>query len=674
MENPLLTIPEQTNEMFIPFDKIKDEHFEPAFEMGFKKAREEINSITENPKSPNFENTIEALEGCASELGYVSSIFDNLKEAHTNSEIDRIAEIIAPKRTEFSNDIILNEKLFERVKAVFESKPLLATPEQHRLLEKTYKSFTRNGALLNELDKLKLREIDKELAILSKKFSENLLKATNEYTLVITEEKDLAGIPERVRNAAQEEAKERGIQGWMFTLKAPSIGPFLQFADSEILRKQAYMASASRAMSGTTNNQLIILQIIKLRDAQAKLLGYKNYIDYVLENRMAKESATLENFFSTLYEASYAPAKKEFEELAAYKEKLTGDSTVNPWDTAYFTEKLQKEKYDFSDEELRPYFSIENVVNGIFEHAKRLYGLIFTKRNNIPVYHPDVSVYEVNHESGKFIGLLYVDFFPRESKRGGGWIETLRMQHKEKGMDIRSQLLIVCNLTKPTQDSPSLLNYDEAETIFHEFGHALHCLLSDCTYKSLAGFNTLWDFVELPSQLMQTWIEEEESLKIFAKHYQTQEPIPNELIKKLHDTKKFQAAWGVLGQLASAVLDVRWHEGKEEITDIEKFESEILEPYRFIKSSPGTSISARFKHIFDGGYAVGYYSYHWAQVLAADAFEYFKEKGLFSREVAEKFKEHVLSKGNTEEPMELYKRFRGREPDPKALLRSKGLL
>jgi len=674
MKNPLIDYPLKSNDDFVPFEKIRSEHFEPAIEVALKEARKNISRIVENREAPTFENTIEALENRSPELDHIFSVFNNLKSAHTNTKLNRIAEEIAPRLAEFENDVLLNDRLFERVKTVFDREAVFLDGERQRLLEMAYKMFTRNGALLDALGKSRIREIDKKLAILSKKFGKNLLDATNAYQLVITKEDDLAGMPKHSRIAAREEAESQGIDGWVFTLKGPSVRSFLRFSDNEMLRRQVYLASASRGMFGMTDNRNIILDIVSLRDERAKLLGYEDHVSYTLDNRMVKGKKTLEDFLSSLRAASQEKAVQEIDLLGRYKKEVFGSSTVNPWDISYLMEKLQQKVYYFNSDDLRPYFDLKMVIGGVFEHAKRLYGLNVKKRDDVPVYHEDVSVYEVTHEGGTLAGFLYFDLFPRETKRGGAWIDAIRMQKKTGAIDIRPHLLIVCNVTKPTASLPTLLNYSEVLTIFHEFGHALHCLLSDCTYASLAGFNVLGDFVEFPSQLMECWIREKEGLTIFARHHQTGELIPTDLIEKIKETRNFMAGIRMLLQVADAALDIAWHQAGSQADDVELFEIESMKPYALLPHHPGTARSTNFSHIFDGGYDVGYYSYHWAEVLAADTFEYFKEHGIFSRDLATQFKLNVLSRGNSEEPMNLYKKFRGREPNPETLLRSRGLM
>lgn len=673
--NPLLFYKNDTNESFIRFDLIKDEHFEPAFEVALIIAKENLKKIIENPDTPTFQNTIEALEYVSEDLGRVNSIFENLKESNTNKILDDLAQKMAPLLADFANDVSFNEELFKRVKYVYDSN-LDLEKEEKRLLEKTYESFVINGALLSKDDKELMRSYDKELALLKQKFSENLLGVTNAYELHIVNEEDLSGLPERVIEMAKKEAEDKNKEGWIFTLKYPSMGPFLKYADNAELRKQISLASSSKGMNEPFDNKEIVLQIARLRKKMANLLGHQSHAHFVLGNRMAKTPENVQKFFEGLYEFSRPLAEKDFEELRAYKEKLTGEKELHPWDVSYYSEKMKKEYFDFDEEVLRPYLEINSVINGLFKHAELLYDLNFTERFDVPVYDKEIRVFEVRSKENKYLGLLYLDLFPRESKRNGAWADMIKGQYKKDGVDIRPNIFIVSSLTKPTPTKPALLTSDEVLTIFHEFGHALHVLLSDCKYASLSAYNTLWDFVELPSQLMQSWLLKEESFNIFARHYQTNEPLPLGLLNASLKSDKFMIAWDMLAQLSMAVVDMAWHnENADRIENIEEFEKKIRTPYRLFSSFlEGTSMSTSFSHIFSGGYSAGYYSYHWAEVLAADAFEYFKEEGLFSKEIAGEFRENILSKGNTEDPLELYRKFRGRDADPKALFRHKGLM
>ncbi len=675
MENPLLIYKNDTNDSFIRFDLIKDEHFEPAFEVALATAKENIKKIIENKEESTFENTIEAIEYVDQDLERIQFVFLNLKGANTSKELERVAKVILPKISDLGNDLLLNKKLFEKVKFVFDSKPALSTKEQHRLLDTTYKGFIRTGALLNEEDKQRLRDYDKSLILLSQKFDENLLGATNAYELHIVEEKDLAGLPDRVKEMAKLEARERGKEGWVFTLKEPSAGPFVQYAENAELRKQISVATSKRGMEEPFDNRQIVLDIIKIRRERAQLLGYKSHADFVLENRMPHKQDVVEDFLINIAKIAKPFAQKDFEMIREYKEKLTQNREFNPWDLAFYEEKFKKEHFDFDEEEIRPYFEISSVIQGAFDHAKLLFGIVAIERRDIPVYHDDVKVFEFQKESGEHVGLLYLDVYPRDSKKQGGWIETLRVQYQNGEQRVAPHLLIVCNLTKPTEKVPALITSYEAEVIFHEFGHALSVLLCDCHYASLSGLMTLLDFVEFPSQIMQSWLTQKESLKLFAKHYKTGELISDSDIEKILKADKFMVGWSTLSQASAALLDIAWHTDKSiDIDNIEKFETQIRGPYRFFPPYEGTSLTTSFKHIFSGEYDVGYYSYAWSEVLAADAFEYFKEEGLFSKEIAEKFRENILSKGNSEEPLELYRKFRGRDADPKALFRHKGLL
>jgi peptidyl-dipeptidase Dcp len=677
MENPLLAyIKNISNDTYVPFDKIRPEHFEPAFEVCFSTAHKNLEKILTNPTEPTFENTVEALEVCSQDLEVVFGIFHNLKEAHTSAEINKIAEWVLPKMAEWENDVSLNEELFEKIKTVHEHSTQSLSKEQRRLLDRKYFSFVRKGALLANEQKIQLREFDQKIILLKQQFGQNLLAATNDYKLVITDPVKLAGLPERVVLAAKEQANHENIKdAWVFTLKPPSYAPFVEFAEDEKLRKQMWIAYSSRALNGVYDNTKIILEIVNLRHKRAVLLGHKNHAEYVLEDRMAKTPDTVYSFFNTLQKVAKPRAEEDIKQLQQYKAKIQGGDEIKPWDIAFFSEKLLKEEYAYDSEEVRAYFSVDRVLGGAFDHAYRLYGITAKLRSDIPVYHPDMTVYEIFDADEKSLGIVYFDLYPRDSKRGGGWIDALRMQCMDNGVDIRPHMLIVCNLTKPVGGTPGLLNEFEARTLFHEFGHALHCLFSRCTYRSLAGFNTLWDFVELPSQLMDTFLTHPISIKLVAQHYETGQEITDEMITKIISAKKFQAGMKILSQLGLAYIDMKWHDGSmSNVVNIESFEEEVKRDYRVVAPYPGTAQSTSFKHIFDGEYDVGYYSYHWSEVLAADAFEYFKEDGLFSKSVGLKFRNEILSKGNTQEPDILYRNFRGKDADPNALLRKAGLI
>jgi peptidyl-dipeptidase Dcp len=667
-----------TRDEAIPFEKIKTEHYLPALDFSIEKAREQIQGIVNNPAAPTFENTILALETSSELYNTVTGVYFNLFSSEADENLQALAVDMSPKIAAFSSEIMLNEKLFERVKIVAESLDSSKLSEEQKILaDKTYKHFSRNGALLSDADKDQLRRIDQELSVLSPQFSENVLKATNAYELIIDNKADLVGLPESTIEAAAVDAEKKGHKGkWLFNLQAPSYIPFLQYAQNRELRKKLWLAYGSRAYKDQFDNQEIILKLVRLRNERAKLLGFKTYADFVLTERMAETPEQVIAFLNKLLQPSKKAAEKEIAELRAFKKSLDGNEEVMPWDFSYYSEKLKEKKYKFNEEELRPYFKLENVVEGVFEHARRLYGITFREVFDVPKYHSDVRTFEVREErTGNYVGLFYTDFFPRETKRGGAWMTVYREQGLMNGQVRRPHVSIVCNFTKPTPSKPSLLTFGEVETLFHEFGHALHGLLSQVTYKSLAGTNVFWDFVELPSQIMENWVKEKEGLDVFARHYQTNKPIPAELVEKIKKAAQFQAGYSSTRQLSFAFLDMAWHTvDPSQIKDVDSFENQATQPTRILPKILGTNMSCSFSHIFPGGYSAGYYSYKWAEVLDADAFEFFKEKGLFNREVADLFRTNILSRGGTEHPMDLYKKFRGREPDPNALLRREGLL
>jgi peptidyl-dipeptidase Dcp len=662
----------------LPFDKLNVDAYLPALKSAIEEARQNLNKIKNHNGPATFENTILALETSGELVELISGVYFNLFSAEANEQHQELAKDISPILAAYQSDVSLDEKLFSKIQEVFEKKSSLQlNQEQTRLLEKFHKDFVRNGALLPADKKEKLRTIDQELSLLGPKFSENVLKATNSYELWIDKKEDLAGLPEGVIEAAHMEAQAKNRpESWLFTLNVPSYFPFLQYADNRELRKKVWMAASSKSFGGEFDNQPVILKIVKLRHERAQLLGYPTHAHFVLEERMAKEPNQVTKFLGDLLVPSKTAAQKDVAEMKAFKNKLSGSDELMPWDFAYYSEKLKEEKFSFSEEELRPYFKLENVIDGVFAHAQKLYGIVFKPITDVPVYHADVKTYEVIDESsGNYIGLFYADFFPRPTKKGGAWMTSFREQGHYFGKVRRPHVSIVCNFTKPTPTKPSLLSFDEVQTLFHEFGHALHGLLSECTYRSLAGTSVFWDFVELPSQIMENWTLEKEALDLFARHYQTQQPMPAELIKKVKDAAHFQSGWASMRQLNFALMDMSWHTtDPSQITDVDKFETKATEQTRLLPKIDGTNSSCAFSHIFAGGYSAGYYSYKWAEVLDADAFEYFKEKGLFNREVAKKFRDNILSRGGTEHPMDLYKKFRGREPDPKALLRREGLL
>lgn len=667
-----------TRDEAIPLDKIRVEHYLPAMDFGIEKARENITNIKNNSAPATFENTILALESASETYETVTGVYFSLFSSEASPEHQALAKEISPKAAAFSSEISLDDKLFQRIKSVYDNRAKMnLNPEQNRLVEKFYKDFARNGALLSPADKEKLRKIDQELSTLSPQFSENVLKATNAFELVIEDKANLLGLPAGAVEASSLEAEAKGHKGkWLVTLQAPSYLPFMQYAQNRELRKKLWTAYNSRAFNDAFDNQQVIKDIVRLKFERANLLGFKTHADFELAERMAQSPAQVFEFLNKLLAPSKKAADKDIAELRDFKKSLDGSDEVMPWDFAFYSEKLKEKKYKFNEEELRPYFKLENVIEGVFEHARRLYSLTFKEVLDVPKYHPDVRTFEVREEKTQnYVGLFYTDFFPRETKKDGAWMSGFREQGFSKGAVRRPHVTITCNFTKPTPSKPSLLTYDEVLTLFHEFGHALHGLLSQVTYRSLAGTNVYWDFVELPSQIMENWVKEKEGLDVFARHYQTNEPIPAELVEKIKKAALFQAGYYSVRQLNFALLDMAWYtQDPSSIKDVIEFEKEATKNTRILPLTPGTSSSCAFGHIFGGGYSAGYYSYKWAEVLDADAFEYFKEKGLFNREVADKFKSNILSRGGTEHPMELYKKFRGREPDPNALLRREGML
>lgn len=660
-----------------PFSRIKNEDFMPAFKEGIETARKEIDAITNNPEAPTFDNTIAEMSFSGEMLERVSSIFFNLHSAETNDEIQKIAMEVSPLLSEFGNDVRLNKALFERVKAVYDMKSSLdLNPEQATLLDKKYKSFSRNGANLPEDKKALLREIDKELSKLSLEFGENVLAETNAYQLHITDEKDLSGLPEGAVEAARELAMSLEKEGWVFTLDHPSYIPFMTYADNRELRKKLAIAFGAKAFQGNEyDNQQIVLNIVKLRHERANLLGYKSHADFVLEERMAETPGKVKSFLNDLLEKAKPAAEKEFAELTAFAKELDGIDRLEKWDGAYYSEKLKQKLFNLDDEKLKPYFKLENVLNGAFTIAGRLYGLKFNEVQDIDKYHKDVTTYEVTDEDGNLNSVFYADFFPRKGKRNGAWMTSFKPQYIKNGVNERPHVSIVCNFTKPTETKPSLLTFNEVTTLFHEFGHALHGMLAYTVYPSLSGTSVYWDFVELPSQVMENWCYEPEALALFARHYQTGEMIPMEYIEKIKDSASFQEGIATMRQLSFGLLDMGWHsEDPTAIADVKSFETIQFANTQLYPDVKENAMSTSFSHIFQGGYSSGYYSYKWAEVLDADAFEFFKEKGIFDKETATKFKENILSKGGTEHPMLLYKRFRGQEPKPEALLKRAGLI
>lgn len=674
MNNNLL---EKFNTPFesIPFEEIKQEEFKPAIEQAIDDAKKEINEIIENTDPPNFVNTIVALENVGKKLNIVSSTFFNLNSAETNDYLQSLAEEISPLLTEFANDIVLNEKLFEKIKIVYDTtlKSKLSQ-EEVRLLDKTYKDFSKNGALLSTEDKDTLRKISNELAVLSVKFGQNVLKETNDYFLHITDSNDMEGVPESIKEMARNEAESRGLEGWVFTLHYPSYVPFLTYAKNRELRKEIYTAYMQRACKNNEyNNEEIIHKIVKLRREKAQLLGFKTYADLILQERMAAAPKIVYDFLYDLLNKAKPFAVEEIQQLKELAVR-EGISEIMPYDHAYYAEKLRQEKFSFSEEELKPYFPLDQVVNAAFDAANNLYGLTFHERNDIQKYHPEVKVYEVINDKGKHQALLYADFFPRAGKRAGAWMTSFKGQFKTLSDNVRPHISIVCNFSRPNGEIPSLLTFTEVTTLFHEFGHALHGILANTTFESLSGTNVYWDFVELPSQFMENYVFEKEFLKTFALHYKTGKLLKEEKIDKIVASANFMQGYQTIRQIGLGLLDMAYHtnelKAEERIEDFEVNKVKETQVYPHIKN---TCISTSFSHIFQGGYAAGYYSYKWAEVLDADAFDFFKERGIFDKETALKF-ENLLSKGGTEDPMELYISFRGRRPESDALLKRAGLI
>lgn len=660
------------------FSQIKNEHFEPAIKDLISRAKSEIAEINTASQAPTFANTIEALEKSGKPLDRASSIFFNLNSAETNDEMQVIAKIISPLLTEFSNDILLDEVLFQKVKTVFEETDRnLLNAEQTTLLDKTYKGFVRNGALLNEAQKTQLRAIDVKLANLSLEFGEHVLAETNKYKLVITDQQDLDGLPEFAIEQAAQDAIDKGEEGkWVITLDYPSYVPFMTYASNRKLRKELSIAFGSKSSKGDElDNQEIIKEIVNLKNQRAQLLGYATHAHFVLEERMAESPEKVMDFLNEIEKFGLKAAKEDIIEVEAFAKKLDAIDQLNRWDFGYYSEKLKKEKFSIDDEMLKPYFKLENVIDGVFLTAEKLYGLQFKRNQDIEVYHPDVTAYEVTNEQGEHTAIFYADFFPRAGKRAGAWMTQFAGQSKDAQGNHRPLVSIVCNFTKPGKSKPSLLTFNEVTTLFHEFGHALHGMLSDVQYESLSGPSVYWDFVELPSQIFENWCYEKECLDLFAKHYETGETIPELLIQKIKESANFLEGYQTMRQLGFGKLDMAWHgQDNSKITDVSAFERDVLGKTEVLPFIEGTNMSCSFSHIFQGGYSAGYYSYKWAEVLDADAFEYFKEHGIFSKDIADRFKKYVLSAGGSEHPMVLYKKFRGQAPDVKALLRRAGLV
>ncbi|MFY0630238.1 MAG: M3 family metallopeptidase [Flavobacteriaceae bacterium] len=667
-----------------PFSKITIEDYKPAIKKAIEITKLEIETIVANPEVATFQNTTEVLDYTGHQLDRITSIFFNLNSAETSKEIQEIAKEISPWLTDFKNDMILNTELFQRVKVVYDQKDSLGlNPEQLMLLEKQYKGFSRNGANLNTEDKETLRELDAELAKLSLDFGEHVLADGNAFELHITNESDLSGLPEGVKEAAHILAKQKKLvsekseKGWVFTLDYPSYIPFMTYADNRELRKKMAIASGKKGFQNNeNNNEQVVLDIVTLRHKRANLLGYSTHAHFVLEERMAETPQNVFSFSNDLLEKAKPAAEREFKNLQNFAKKLDGIDELQKWDGAYYSEKLKKELFNLDQELLKPYFQLENVIDGAFIVANKLYDLTFKEVFDIEKYHEDVKTYQVTNAQGEEVAIYYADFHPREGKRNGAWMTSYKSQQVLNGINDRPHISIVCNFTKPTDSKPSLLTFNEVTTLFHEFGHALHGMLANTVYNSLSGTSVSWDFVELPSQVLENWCYEKEALELFARHYETNELIPMEYVEKIKESASFHEGMQTLRQLSFGLLDMAWHSGNspEAIKSVKDFETEAFSGTKLYPDVAENCMSTAFSHIFQGGYSAGYYSYKWAEVLDADAFEYFQEEGIFNKEVATKFKEHVLSKGGTEKPMTLYKRFRGKEPKPDALLKRAGLL
>lgn len=687
--NPLLT--DSTLPYGAPqFDKIKTEHYLPAFEQAITEAKAEIDAIVNNPDAPTFENTIAALDEAGGRLNDAAGIFYNLMEADTNDQMQDIAEKVSPMMTEYSMYVSLNEPLFARVKAVHESAEGLE-PDQARLLEKTWKSFVRSGANLGAEDKETYSKLSEQLSLLTLQYGKNVLAATNAFTLNLTDEADLEGLPDFVREAAMETAKSKEMEGWAFDLSAPSYGAFMKYSTRRDLRQKMWMAYNTRATEGENSNIELCRQIAESRLKIANILGYETYADYALEERMAKNPQTVNEFIQKLLGPSLPAAKAEVKELYEYA-RANGfeDSEIQPWDFGFWSEKLKDARYSINDEQLKPYFRLESCIDAAFGLAGKLYGLTFEERKDIPVYHPDVKVYDVKDADGVHKALFYADFFPRASKRGGAWMTEFRGQSIVNGVEKRPFISLVTNFTKPTAGKPALLTHDELTTLLHEFGHSLHGILAEGRYSSLTGTNVSRDFVELPSQIMENWAFEPEFLDTFARHFETGEALPDTLINKIVEAKNYNAAYAQVRQLQFGILDMAWHTLKggsesghfDRLSDLKTmqelgtiaFEKAALKSSNVIPSIPEACISTSFSHIFSGGYSAGYYSYKWSEVLEADAFSLFKEKGIFSTEVSHSFRDNILSKGCSEDEDVLYRRFRGHDPEPEALLEKLGIV
>lgn len=669
-ENPLLNDFTTLHET-VPFDKIKNEHYMPAFDYALEEARKEIDEIAECGDEPTFENTIVAMEHAGKRFNTVSTIFFNQVSANTNDTLQQIALEVSPKISDFSNYVNLNEKIFKRVQSVYDNaERSQLTKEQCVVLDETYKDFARNGAALPEDKKAEYAEITKELSKLEIEFGQNVLGATNEFEMHLVSEDDVKGLPDFVKEMGASEAKARSKEGYVVTLQAPSMITFLQYSERRDLREKLWRAYGSRCFkSEKFNNEENVKKIANLRLKKAQILGYETFADYALEKRMAKEKRSVNEFLAELLDKSLPFAKNDVKMIKDYAERDGVDFELMPWDFSYYSDKLKNEKYSISDEMLKPYFQLESVKGGIFALCDSLYGIKFVQNDRITPYHEDVVCYEVFDNDGSFLSVLYLDFFPRASKSGGAWMTSYREQSIENGVNVRPHVSVVCNFTKPTETSPSLLTFDEVTTFLHEFGHALHGIFANGTYQSVSGTSVARDFVELPSQIMENWATEKEFLALFAKHYQTGETISNELVEKIISSKNYLSGYASVRQLSFGISDMAWHSITEPVeTDVKSFESAAIAKAAVMPVVEEVCQSPSFSHIFEGGYSAGYYSYKWAEVLDADAFSLFKEKGIFNKEVAKSFRDNILSKGSSDDEMTLYVNFRGRKPEIDALL------
>ena len=678
MSNPLLLSGFSTPFNTIPFEEIKLEHYMPAMKKGIELGKAEIAAIKDNPLPANFENTFETLERCGKLLDTASSVFFNLNSSETSGEMQQLAQELSPMLTAYSNDILMDEELFARIKQAYENSiEDNLNAEQKMLREKTFKSFVRNGANLKGEDKETLKTLNTKLSKLSLTFGENLLKASNAFEMWIDKEDDLVGLPDGFKEASAMAAKAKGKENnWLITLEYPSYIPFMKYSENRELRKKLYLAFGSRSFQkDENNNESNVQEISKLRHQKANLLGYASHANLILEERMAEKPGKVYQLLDELLEHALPVAKKEMEEIQELSNRLNGPSPIERWDFSYYSEKFKNEKFAINDEILKPYFQLEKVIDGAFITAEKLYGITFEKLENIQKYHDDVITYAVKDKEGKHLSVFYADFFPRAGKRDGAWMTSFSGQNKYDGLDTRPLVSIVCNFTKPTDTKPSLLTFGEVTTLFHEFGHALHGMMANGYYESLSGTSVYWDFVELPSQLMENWCYEKECLDLFARHYETDEIIPIDLVQKIKDSANFLSGYQTVRQVGLGRLDMSWHNLTSIPTNsVYEFEENAIKGTELFPPSQETTTSCAFSHIFQGGYSAGYYSYKWAEVLEADTFELFKKTGIYNKETATSFLENILSRGGSEHPMELYKKFRGKEPSTKALLIKTGLI